>query len=59
MLLRWLSAKRDYPWNNEPEPVHEFLTRHEEASIREAVMREWNRSANESACAPGTGGLQT
>jgi len=41
MLLRWLCMKRDYPWNNEPEPVCDTP---EKRVIRERTAREFNRT---------------
>ena len=42
LLLRWLLAKRDMPWNTEPESVRPDDVSAEE---RAAIVREFRREA--------------
>lgn len=41
MLLRWLSAKRDFPWLTEPEPTANFFV---VLFNRDRIVEEFNRS---------------
>lgn len=43
MLLRWLIVKRDYPWNNEPEPVSTHLPEWRLRRARTETIREFQR----------------
>lgn len=49
MLLRWLRAQRDYPWNNEPEPALPLnlgsFGAFAAMDVRERLKREFARSA--------------
>lgn len=40
-LFRWLAAKRDYPWNNEPEPNPGFFL---VFLYRDKIIREFQRT---------------